>query len=405
VAALSAAVVLLTLVAGGLLTWKWRQAETALAEARREKAVRVQRQVAALRDAAAPRVPDILDELAASRADVLPLLRRLHEEEKEPARRMRLALALLPDEPELLREPLTDWMLHADDPAEVLLARTALLPYRADLAPRLWAKTEDPQTPADVRLRALAALAAHDPDSPRWQKVAPQDVVEDLLPTNLLHRSLWSDALRPVRHTLLAPPTQADLFPLNGGMKWHYQGEGVDGAPAPTIVQVGDIEKVEGQAFLARMDSVRRGNVVETIHVSVTAAGIFQHRAGAMKTSPPLCLLKFPVQVGESWGGPIMIGDIHGQETGRVAGHEEVEVPAGKFQAVVVHTELQMEGGVKNTSIMHYAPGVGIVKEVTFSLQETTLSHLRVFSWDVKVVSVLPQDMTTLALEKFEGGR
>jgi hypothetical protein len=318
---------------------------------------------------------------------------------------MRLALALIPDEPESLREPLTDWMLSADDPAEVLLARTALLPYRADLAPRLWAKAEDPQTPADVRLRALAALAAHDPDSPRWQRVAPQDMVEDLLPTNLLHRSLWSDALRPVRHTLLAPATQADLFPLNGGMKWHYHTEGADGITAPTMVQVGDIEKVEGQAFLARMEGMSRGNVVETVHVSVTAAGVFQHRASSVKTSPPLCLLKFPVQMGESWGGPIKLGDIHGQVTGRVAGNEEVEVPAGKFQAVVVHTELQMEGGVKNTSIMYYAPGVGIVKEVTFSPQETTVSHLQVLSWDVKLVSVLPQEMNTRALEKFEEGK
>ena len=104
--ALSAALALLVLVAGGLVTWQWRQAVTALAELRSEKTARARRQVAALPDAAPERVPVILEELEASREDVLPLLRALYAEEQEESRRMRLALALLPAEPESLREPL-----------------------------------------------------------------------------------------------------------------------------------------------------------------------------------------------------------------------------------------------------------------------------------------------------------
>ena len=43
----------------------------------------------------------------------------------------------------------------------------------------------------------------------RWQKVAPEEVAEQLMRANPLHRGLWTEALRPVRQTLLAPPTAA----------------------------------------------------------------------------------------------------------------------------------------------------------------------------------------------------
>src|SRR5262249_3896765 len=129
VATLSAAVVLLTLIGGSLVTWQWRQAVGGRAErgsgktgpARRATGALPRGQAAALPDATAARVPAILEELEANRTEVLPLLRQLYDEEKEQLRRMRLALALLPVEPDLVRAPLTDWMLHADDPAEVLL--------------------------------------------------------------------------------------------------------------------------------------------------------------------------------------------------------------------------------------------------------------------------------------------
>src|SRR5262249_1512639 len=119
----------LTLVAAGLVTWQWRQAVTALTELRSEKSARARRLAAALPDTAPGRVPAILEELESNREEVLPFLRQLYEEEKELPRRMRLALALLPVEGGTLREPLTDWMLHADDPADVLLARDALQRY------------------------------------------------------------------------------------------------------------------------------------------------------------------------------------------------------------------------------------------------------------------------------------
>jgi formylglycine-generating enzyme required for sulfatase activity len=160
-------------------------------------------QVNALRDAAAGAVPSILADLEASRADVLPRLRELWAEDGHEARRMRLALALLPVDPKAVRDDLTNWMLKADDPAEVLLARAALADHKKDLKERLWAKIEGEAAPA-VRLRAAAALAVYDPDNPRWSKVG-KDVVGRLFAENPFYQGQWAAALKPVKAALIGP--------------------------------------------------------------------------------------------------------------------------------------------------------------------------------------------------------
>jgi formylglycine-generating enzyme required for sulfatase activity len=204
VAALSALVLLLTLVAAGLVTWQWQEAVSALTRLQSEKTVRAQRQVAALPDAAPGRVPAILDELEAGRAEVLPLLRHSYKEEPERPRRMRLALALAPVEPDLVRQPLADWMLDAEDPAEVLLAREALAPHRELLLDSLWAVAESAGKGKDSqRLRAAVALAKYDPASSRWDGVRDA-LSNDLVAVPAVHFGTWLDGFRPVHTRLVA---------------------------------------------------------------------------------------------------------------------------------------------------------------------------------------------------------
>ena len=213
VASLSAAILLLLVSATGLVAWQWQQAVAALARAEREQQQRALAQVKALRDAAPAAVPAILADFAANRGTILPRLRELWQEQDLPQadhadfghpRRMRLALALLPIEPDSVRGPLLDWMLRADDPAEVLLVRDALLPQSADLTEGLWQRALEGKVPPTERFRALTALARFDPSSKRWTKAAPS-AVEQLLSADPLHLGLWAAGLRPVRQALVSP--------------------------------------------------------------------------------------------------------------------------------------------------------------------------------------------------------
>jgi tRNA A-37 threonylcarbamoyl transferase component Bud32 len=420
VSVLSAMVILLTLVAGSLVTWQWREAVTALAELRSEKKARARRLAAALPDASPGRVPAILEELESNREEVLPFLRQLYLEEKDHARRMRLALALVAVEGDRLREPLTDWMLHADDPAEVLLAVGALQRYRVELAAPLWAKAEDAKVPDGVRFRALVALAAYEPDNPRWQTLGPQ-VAEHLLRTNPHHRNLWTAALRSVGPALLAAPTNASYFPLKKGTKWHRRFESADGRIWHVIAQVADVDKIDGQAVLARLEVMTQGIVTEAEYVSCTARGIFRHRAQTTwEISPPLCLLSFPVRTGEAWESKLSIGELKYKVTCRVVGSEEVEVPAGKFKAVMVYMDMQLEGDEeKIIFISWFAAGTGIVKQTIFWPPPSSVSHLIAATKTVGLMasplapgpllaaSALPpySRTTTMVLEKFEEGK
>jgi formylglycine-generating enzyme required for sulfatase activity len=181
----------------------WQANQNAEAEAKTQQK-RALAQVDALRDAAPGGVPGILADLEANRATVLPQLRARFAEESERAKRMRLALALLPIEPDEMRDELVAWMLQTKDPAETLLVRDALRPHSAELTGNVWHQAVDPARPRAERFRALVALASFDPASPRWKKVAP-DVAEELLTANSLHLGSWVQALHPVRLSLQSP--------------------------------------------------------------------------------------------------------------------------------------------------------------------------------------------------------
>jgi formylglycine-generating enzyme required for sulfatase activity len=83
--------------------------------------------------------------------------------------------------------------------------RDALTPYHQELRETLWKAVEHPvQGQQAQRLRAAAALASYDPDSPRWTAV--QDAVaDDLVAVPAVHLAVWLDAFRPVGARLVAP--------------------------------------------------------------------------------------------------------------------------------------------------------------------------------------------------------
>jgi formylglycine-generating enzyme required for sulfatase activity len=205
IAALWAAVVLVGLAGLGSFAWAYGQALNRLAEVQTAQRKRVLAQVEQLRTAAPPAVPGILADLEADRAAVLPRLRDLwQQEDKEEGRgrRMRVGLALLPSDPDEVKGPLAAWMLEAEDPQEVLLAREALRPYGDELKADLWQRVQDRSTPA--RFRALVALAAFDPAGAGW-KDAGAAAVEQLLQSNPLFLGTWTQALEPAGPALVGP--------------------------------------------------------------------------------------------------------------------------------------------------------------------------------------------------------
>jgi formylglycine-generating enzyme required for sulfatase activity/tRNA A-37 threonylcarbamoyl transferase component Bud32 len=203
VASLSAAVVLVTLVGLVLITWQWHRAQTNLAAMRLAEQERAAAQVDALLRADINQVPSLLENLAPIRAQVLPRLKeRMTQSDLDDGERLRLSLALLPNDP--AQVPLLRDRLLVAPPDELLVVRNALAPHADQLKTQYWTTALDPQTEDGKRFRAACVLAGFDPQGSQWDEVR-DDVVNTLVGENPLLAARWIEALRPVKDHLVAP--------------------------------------------------------------------------------------------------------------------------------------------------------------------------------------------------------
>jgi serine/threonine protein kinase len=133
-----------------------------------------------------PGVLDTVADMAPYRRWVDPLLREAYnqaEASHDAHKQLHASLALLPRDAGQV-DYLYDRLLNAQ-PHELPVIRDALLGHKDDLTDRLWTVLGDPKGDADQRLRAACALAAYDPDNPRWEKVSG-DVAAKLVTENPL---------------------------------------------------------------------------------------------------------------------------------------------------------------------------------------------------------------------------
>jgi formylglycine-generating enzyme required for sulfatase activity/tRNA A-37 threonylcarbamoyl transferase component Bud32 len=199
VAGLTAAAVLLTVLVAVASTVGYVR----VVHAQRQRALA---QVDALRRAEISQVPNLIEGLKPFRAEILPQLRQsLKQPGLGEQERLRLGLALVAEDEGQVAY-LRDRLLTAE-PADLLVIRAALLPYRDTLAAEMWRTADDPAAAKERRFRALCALAAFDPASPRWTD-AGKPAAEALMAENPLLAATWVEALRPVRQSLL-PGLQA----------------------------------------------------------------------------------------------------------------------------------------------------------------------------------------------------
>ncbi len=159
-----------------------------------------------LLDATTNEVPAIVQDMAAYRRWLDPLLRDAYQEaeaKQVQGKQLHLSLALLPVDASQVKY-LYGRLLDAE-PGEVPVIRDALAPHKEQLVDKLWAVVESPEKGKESqRLRAAAALAKYDPESQRWQKVR-ESVANDLVSVPLVYLVAWMESFGPVREKLLAP--------------------------------------------------------------------------------------------------------------------------------------------------------------------------------------------------------
>jgi len=172
---------------------------------------------------------------------------------------------------------------------------------------------------------------------------------------------------------------QADYYPLAVGNKWHYSVE-LDGEKVTAIISVAKLEKV-GDKTLAHLETRLGSEVISEEDISTNAQGAFRQRESGQEVTPPLCLIKYPVKVGDEWETPTKRGKLAVTITGRVDKLEEIEVAGRKYQTVKVILKTKLGAQVVSTTNW-FADGVGVVR---IRLEQ-------------------PGNISTFDLEKFEKG-
>jgi hypothetical protein len=82
-----------------------------------------------------------------------------------------------------------------------------------------------------------------------------------------------------------------------------------------------------------------------------------------VKFTPPQTMIAAPLKKGAGWNFDGQAGDMKVQQHYDVLGEEKIDVPAGKFQAFRIHGEQTTPN--RMTIDRWFAPGVGIVKDIT----------------------------------------
>jgi hypothetical protein len=165
-------------------------------------------------------------------------------------------------------------------------------------------------------------------------------------------------------------------YPTTVGDRWvtETKTQTEDGDVTHTLAEVVTaVEKADGVLVVSVDQEVDGGVAGQPSRMKVTADGLFRVNAfGGTAYDAPYCVLKLPLKAGATWTSEAkMGGTTRSTFKYRVAGDEDVEVPAGKFKAVRIEVEIDTQGRPGRSTIW-YAPRVGVVKQEHESTRKYT---------------------------------
>lgn len=174
----------------------------------------------------------------------------------------------------------------------------------------------------------------------------------------------------------------APVIPTAPGTSWRYNmteeiGKGLNvpnvKADADGKIRLGVTYRIEGTEDvdgkgLLKFEMHRAGTITNTDLLTVDEHGItcwarVNLDGELVKFTPPQTMIAAPLKKGAGWNFDGQAGDMKVQQHYDVLGEEKIDVPAGKFQTFRIHGEQTTPN--RMTIDRWFAPGVGIVKDVT----------------------------------------
>jgi uncharacterized protein YdaL len=157
------------------------------------------------------------------------------------------------------------------------------------------------------------------------------------------------------------PGAETPYYPIKVGSVWTYKFSNSEQRLTMRIVRH---DKV-GDLMCAVIEASAGGQVQASEYVAVKADGVYRVKGSRGEAvMPPFPFLKLPPKKGETW--TIMSKadklDIKGKAT-IDDDAKEIQVPAGKYKAVVVTNDLEV-GNQRVSTTYYFASGVGMIKQI-----------------------------------------
>lgn len=172
-------------------------------------------------------------------------------------------------------------------------------------------------------------------------------------------------------------PTKPDYYPLTKGNRWEFLVVTGGKPPVIAVCSVVDFDLHHGKV-VARLEMKYPDHFGIFEELCVGGKGMYRCSFPGAKLPRPITILRYPVQAREHWSEVTRLGGEETEIFTRILGTaEEVQVPAGRFDAVTVETILQTPTQHAKTTSW-YVDTVGLVKQlVTADGQTTTMELLR----------------------------
>jgi hypothetical protein len=173
-------------------------------------------------------------------------------------------------------------------------------------------------------------------------------------------------AVVAVASSTVAAPSVEEYFALRPGLRWSYSNN--------TSQEVLAQRKVNGQNVLVLKHFVA-GKPTSEDYMQFSQGGgvLYYGTRGTVGNkpqltwyNPPLVLYpKNPIGVGDRWQSSTALGNGTLTLTVRVVGTEGVLTQAGRYNALVVRSQINTSSGAASVTDAYFVPGIGTVRFVT----------------------------------------
>src|SRR5262245_46882464 len=142
-------------------------------------------------------------------------------------------------------------------------------------------------------------------------------------------------------------PRPPSYFPTTVGARWVYEMRG----GGQFVEVVTDVAEKDGATVVSVGYEAAGGKGLPSHAIARRKDGLHMTDEGGTTCGPPICLLRFPIRDGDKWETRSARPDIGRVFDKREAVQiEEVETPAGKFQAVRIELQSALGAAVSSSS-------------------------------------------------------